>query len=58
LVLWGRNDPFFGLAGALAHAEDPRDLDVHLITAGHFALEGNVDLYAVLIRRFLATSLG
>jgi hypothetical protein len=58
LVLRGRNEPFFWLAGALAHAEDLRDLDVHLINAGHFALEGNVDLYAVLIRRFLETSLG
>jgi pimeloyl-ACP methyl ester carboxylesterase len=58
LVIWGRNDPFFGPAGALAYAKDLKDVDVHLINAGHFALEGNVDLYTFLINRFLKTRLG
>jgi pimeloyl-ACP methyl ester carboxylesterase len=58
LVIWGRNDPFFAPAGALAYAKDLKDVDVHLINAGHFALEGNVDLYTFLIKRFLQTRLG
>jgi pimeloyl-ACP methyl ester carboxylesterase len=58
LVVWGRNDPFFGLAGALADAKDLKDADVHLINAGHFALEGSVDLFTFLIKRFLKTQLG
>jgi pimeloyl-ACP methyl ester carboxylesterase len=58
LVIWGRNDPFFGPSGALAYAKDLKDVDVHLINAGHFALEGNVDLYTFPIKRFLKTRLG
>lgn len=58
LVIWGRNDPFFAPAGALAYAKDLKDVDVHLINAGHFALEGNVDLYTFLIKRFLMTRVG
>jgi pimeloyl-ACP methyl ester carboxylesterase len=58
LVIWGRNDLFFGPAGALAYAKDLKDADVHLINAGHFALEGNVDLYTFLIKRYLRTRLG
>jgi pimeloyl-ACP methyl ester carboxylesterase len=58
LAIWGRNDLFFAPAGALAYAKDLKDVDVHLINAGHFALEGNVDLYAFLIERFLKTRLG
>jgi hypothetical protein len=37
--------------------KDLKDVDVHLINAGHFALEGNVDLYTFLIKRFLKTRL-
>jgi pimeloyl-ACP methyl ester carboxylesterase len=58
LVIWGRNDPFFAPAGALAYVKDLKDVDVHLINAGHFALEGNVDLYTFLIKRFLMTRIG
>jgi pimeloyl-ACP methyl ester carboxylesterase len=58
LVIWGRNDLFFAPAGAVAYAKDLKDVDVHLINAGHFALEGNVDLYTFLIKRFLKTRLG
>ena len=41
----------------MAYANDLKDVDVHLINAGHFALEGNVDLYTFLIKRFLKTRL-
>jgi pimeloyl-ACP methyl ester carboxylesterase len=58
LVIWGRHDPFFAPAGALAYARDLKDVDVHLINAGHFALEGHVDLYTFLIKRCLKTRLG
>lgn len=39
LVLWGRNDPIFSLAGAMAFQQDLRDVEFHLLDSGHFALE-------------------
>jgi pimeloyl-ACP methyl ester carboxylesterase len=39
LVMWGRNDPFFVAAGALAYRRDLPDAEVQLLDAGHFALE-------------------
>lgn len=39
LVLWGRNDPLFSIAGAMAYQRDLRDVEFHLLDSGHFALE-------------------
>jgi len=39
LAAWGRHDPAFVPAGALAYKRDLPDAEVHLLDAGHFALE-------------------
>src|SRR5690606_2451320 len=54
LVVWGRNDEIFGVAGAEAYKRDNPDAEVHLLDAGHFALESHGPRIAALIRAFLA----
>ncbi|MGL9622977.1 alpha/beta hydrolase [Bradyrhizobium sp. U531] len=54
LVIWGKYDPSFALPGAEAYRRDVPDAEVHLLEAGHFALEEGVDEAARLIRDFLA----
>jgi len=54
LVVWGRNDPIFPLAGAEPYKRDLKTLDFQLLDAGHFALETDVDTIANLMRDFLA----
>lgn len=39
LAIWGKNDPTFIPAGAEAFKHDVPDAEVHLLDAGHFALE-------------------
>jgi putative NADH-flavin reductase/pimeloyl-ACP methyl ester carboxylesterase len=53
LVVWGRNDPFFVEAGALAYKEDVPDAEVHLLDTGHFALEDRLQQITPLIASFL-----
>jgi pimeloyl-ACP methyl ester carboxylesterase len=54
LVVWGRNDPSFIAPGAEAFRRDLPDADIHLLDAGHFALDENNDEIASLILAFLA----
>jgi pimeloyl-ACP methyl ester carboxylesterase len=53
LVVWGRNDPIFIEAGALAYQDDLRNIEVHLLDTGHFALEEDSQAIADLIKKFL-----
>ena len=53
LIVWGKNDLFFTVDGALAYSSDLPKCEVHLLNTGHFALEEDVELYAVLIKRFV-----
>jgi pimeloyl-ACP methyl ester carboxylesterase len=57
LAAWGRNDPFFLPAGAQAFRRDIPDAEIHLLDAGHFALESHAAEIAALIRDFLARKL-
>ena len=57
LAVWGKNDPFFLPAGAQAFKRDHPDAEVHLLDAGHFALESRGAEIAALIRDFLDRSL-
>ncbi|GGA46140.1 alpha/beta fold hydrolase [Paenibacillus physcomitrellae] len=57
LVAWGRNDIFFGPAGALAYQRDLQDTEVHLLNTGHFPLEEELELSVSLIQNFLAKRL-
>lgn len=53
LAVWGRHDPAFIPAGAEAYKRDLPDAQVHLLDAGHFALETHADEIAGFIRSFL-----
>lgn len=57
LVAWGRHDPFFTVAGALAFKRDLPEAEIHLLDAGHFALETHGHEIALLMRAFLARHL-
>jgi pimeloyl-ACP methyl ester carboxylesterase len=56
LAVWGKNDPFFLPAGALAFKRDIPDADVRFLDTGHFALETHCDEIAAAIRNFLSHS--
>lgn len=53
LAVWGRHDPAFLPAGAKAYRRDLPDAEIHLLDAGHFALETHASEIAALMRRFL-----
>lgn len=53
LAVWGRGDEIFGPAGAVAFARDLPDAEIHLLDAGHFALETHGEEIAALVRDFL-----
>jgi len=53
LIVWGRYDPSFIEAGALAYQSDLPDAEIHLLDAGHFALDEKLDEVARLMIDFL-----
>jgi pimeloyl-ACP methyl ester carboxylesterase len=53
LVVWGKYDPSFAVAGAKAYADDVPGAEVHILEAGHFALDEATDDIAVFVRSFL-----
>ncbi len=53
LAVWGRHDPAFVPAGALAYKRDLPDAEIHLLDTGHFALETHHREIAQRIRDFL-----
>jgi pimeloyl-ACP methyl ester carboxylesterase len=54
LVVWGRYDPSFIAPGAEAFRRDLPDAEIHLLDAGHFALDEKVDDIARLMIDFLS----
>ena len=57
LAVWGRHDPAFIPAGAYAYRTDLPDAEIHLLDAGHFALETHHHEIAEHIRDFLGRTL-
>jgi pimeloyl-ACP methyl ester carboxylesterase len=53
LVVWGRYDPSFEAAEAQAYRRDVPGAEVHVLDAGHFALDEAPELVAQLCRDFL-----
>ena len=53
LVVWGRYDPSFIAPGAQAYRRDLPDAEIHLLNAGHFALDEKLDEIAQLMLAFL-----
>ena len=58
LVMWGRYDPSFIVPGAQAYKRDVPSAEVHVLDAGHFALDEATDAVARLTRDFLARQSG
>ena len=56
LVTWGKYDPSFDLSEPEAYRRDVPNADVHILDAGHFALDTAADEIASLIRRFVGPS--
>jgi pimeloyl-ACP methyl ester carboxylesterase len=54
LVLWGKYDPSFTVAGATAYGRDVPDAEIYLLEAGHFALDEAADEIAVRVDAFLS----
>jgi pimeloyl-ACP methyl ester carboxylesterase len=58
LVVWGGYDSSFISPGAQAYRRDLPDAEVHILDAGHFALDEKVDEIAALMLVFLNKHLG
>ena len=58
LVAWGANDPSFTAPGAEAFKSDLPNAEIHLLDAGHFALDETTDEIARLILDFMARQPG
>jgi pimeloyl-ACP methyl ester carboxylesterase len=52
LIVWGKNDFVFLPAGAEAYRKDLKHVELHMLKAGHFALETNAVEIARYIREF------
>jgi pimeloyl-ACP methyl ester carboxylesterase len=53
LVLWGKHDLSFGLGEPDRYRKDVPNAQVHILDAGHFALDIKPDEIAVLVREFM-----
>jgi pimeloyl-ACP methyl ester carboxylesterase len=54
LVVWGKNDPSFIAPGGEAYKRDVPDAEIHMLDAGHFALDEKNDEIAVIVLAFMA----
>jgi pimeloyl-ACP methyl ester carboxylesterase len=54
LVVWGRYDPSFTVAGAHAYAQDVPKAQVHVLDAGHFALDRAAPEIIALVEQFMS----
>jgi pimeloyl-ACP methyl ester carboxylesterase len=54
LVVWGKHDPSFDIGEPERYRRDLPHAEVHVLDAGHFALDTNADEIAALVRGFLA----
>jgi pimeloyl-ACP methyl ester carboxylesterase len=55
LVLWGKHDLSFDLGEPERYRKDVPNAEVHVLDAGHFALDTKADEIAVLVREFMKT---
>jgi pimeloyl-ACP methyl ester carboxylesterase len=53
LVIWGKHDLSFDLGEPERYRKDVPDADVHVLDAGHFALDTKPDEIAELVRSFM-----
>ena len=55
LVLWGKHDPSFDIGEPERYCGDVPKAEVHVLDAGHFALDNKADEIAALVREFMKT---
>jgi pimeloyl-ACP methyl ester carboxylesterase len=53
LVIWGKYDPSFDLSEPEAYRRDVPNAEVHVLEAGHFALDTKADEIAALVGQFI-----
>lgn len=53
LIVWGKNDPAFIAEGAKAYLKDLPEAELHLLDAGHFAVEENPVEIAQRVHAFM-----
>src|SRR5207249_9742511 len=54
LVIWGKHDLSFELSEPEAYRRDVPNAEVHVLEAGHFALDTAADRIAELVRGFMS----
>jgi pimeloyl-ACP methyl ester carboxylesterase len=57
LVIWGKHDLSFDAGEPERYRKDVPGAEVHVLDAGHFALDTKADEIADMVRQFLASSL-
>ena len=55
LVIWGKHDLSFDPGEPERYRKDVPNADVHVLDAGHFALDTKADEIAALVREFMKT---
>jgi pimeloyl-ACP methyl ester carboxylesterase len=55
-VIWGKHDLSFDLGEPERYRKDVPNAEVHVLDAGHFALDTAADEIAELVRGFVASS--
>ncbi len=53
LLVWGKNDAFFPVAGAEGYKRDLNDIDYNILDTGHFALEEEAPFIIKKMREFM-----
>jgi pimeloyl-ACP methyl ester carboxylesterase len=53
LVIWGKHDPSFDISEPEAYRRDVPQAEIHILDAGHFAMDTAADEVAELVRGFL-----
>jgi pimeloyl-ACP methyl ester carboxylesterase len=53
LVIWGKYDPSFDISEPEAYRRDVPNAEVHVLDAGHFALDTKADEIAAFMRQFM-----
>ena len=53
LVIWGKYDASFHLSEPEAYRRDVPNAEVHVLDAGHFALDTKADEIATLVGQFM-----
>ncbi len=56
LVIWGKYDPSFDLGEPERYRDDVPKAEVHVLDAGHFAIDTKADEISDLVRQFMSKS--